>query len=346
MDILGDLEAISHYAGQRVDYVQGGGGNTSVKGGGLMAVKASGFRLSQVGRSGAYVLLDYGRIADYYGGIGDLGDRDYESESKQLVSSAISPQDTLGLRPSVEAGFHSILRKYVIHTHSVYANVLCCSSSGEAKVAELFGGYPDGPMWVPYINPGFCLTLRIMDSLKGYGAAGAEAPKAIFMENHGLVVTSDDMGECMELHTRINDGIISCLGLERFPDVSLAERGSGAFESRTGLVVGAVRSGLLDRGYAEGFLSPDHIVYLGGALGFGDAEAKASVDSGVGSLTYRCGYAEAMAVEETLASLIYVREAIARLGLGLKAMSEKEADFIRNWEMESYRRSLVSEFKR
>ena len=53
---LGAFADLSNRIGARPDYVQGGGGNTSVKlDGGLMAVKASGFRLSDVrvfGRAG------------------------------------------------------------------------------------------------------------------------------------------------------------------------------------------------------------------------------------------------------------------------------------------------------
>jgi len=47
--MLDEFARMSQLIGARPDYVQGGGGNTSVKlDGGLMAIKASGFRLSQV----------------------------------------------------------------------------------------------------------------------------------------------------------------------------------------------------------------------------------------------------------------------------------------------------------
>lgn len=47
--LLSDFARVSQAAGARADYVQGGGGNTSVKlPGGLMAIKASGFCLSDI----------------------------------------------------------------------------------------------------------------------------------------------------------------------------------------------------------------------------------------------------------------------------------------------------------
>jgi rhamnose utilization protein RhaD (predicted bifunctional aldolase and dehydrogenase) len=46
---LRDFARVSQKIGARSDYVQGGGGNTSVKlGGGLMAIKASGYRLCDI----------------------------------------------------------------------------------------------------------------------------------------------------------------------------------------------------------------------------------------------------------------------------------------------------------
>ena len=49
--LLEAFAKVSGIAGARADYVQGGGGNTSVKlGGGLMAIKASGFCLSDINR--------------------------------------------------------------------------------------------------------------------------------------------------------------------------------------------------------------------------------------------------------------------------------------------------------
>ena len=50
---------MSQFAGSCSDYVQGGGGNTSVKlAGGLMAIKASGFCLSDIETDKGYAVLN------------------------------------------------------------------------------------------------------------------------------------------------------------------------------------------------------------------------------------------------------------------------------------------------
>ena len=57
---------ISAYAGQPA-YVQGGGGNTSVKfDGRLMAIKASGYTLGEITEEKGYVTVDYEMIRRYY----------------------------------------------------------------------------------------------------------------------------------------------------------------------------------------------------------------------------------------------------------------------------------------
>ena len=53
-----DLIKISQYAGDRVDYTQGGGGNTSVKNQGVMLIKASGYRLVDINETTAFVAVD------------------------------------------------------------------------------------------------------------------------------------------------------------------------------------------------------------------------------------------------------------------------------------------------
>ena len=62
---LAELEAISRYAGNRVDYVQGGGGNTSVKlDDHRMLVKSSGSALGELCESSGFVMVDYQSIAN------------------------------------------------------------------------------------------------------------------------------------------------------------------------------------------------------------------------------------------------------------------------------------------
>src|SRR5690554_1130766 len=117
---LSGLERISQIVGARPDYVQGGGGNTSVKlDDELMAVKASGFSLNQITAKSGFVVVNYRKIKEFYNNLGEPGELGVEEKANELIKESIVDQPGMErLRPSVEAGFHSLLDRYVIHTHS------------------------------------------------------------------------------------------------------------------------------------------------------------------------------------------------------------------------------------
>ena len=115
---------LSHIGGSRADYVQGGGGNTSVKlKDGSMAIKASGFCLKDIQMQNGYAVLDGNALRKFYRENNPEDFEDCEASGSQCTKENVL--DVAGipkLRPSVEAGFHSLLKTYVLHTHSVFAN--------------------------------------------------------------------------------------------------------------------------------------------------------------------------------------------------------------------------------
>ena len=182
--MLSELAKLSQTAGARVDYVQGGGGNTSVKfGDGLMAIKASGFRLDQVTETEGFAVVEIETLKDV------------------TVEQGYKP-----LRPSVEGGFHALLGKFVLHTHPVYANLALCSRRGVARLPELMDGY--GYIVIPYINPGKDLCEAIKAQLK-------PDTQVIFMVNHGLIATADTADECLRIHDDVNERIAKSYGVTR-----------------------------------------------------------------------------------------------------------------------------------
>lgn len=347
---LKELELISGAAGSRIDYVQGGGGNTSVKlDGSLMAVKASGFKLKQITPSQGFVVVNYENIRNYYGAVDMSQDTDFEKESVEVAKSNVVAMEGLPvLRPSVEAGFHSIMRKYVIHTHPVYANLLCCSTEGRALAEKLFGGKEYAYIWIPYINPGFCLTLKMKEEIDKCMAVSGKFPEVVFMENHGLVVTSDDLERVMELHEEVNNTIREHLGLkDKYPEIVLEEVGQDCFRSRTAYLADFFRNTKVDKDFFDRYsLYPDQLVYLNSSLSVDEPGNKLNIDTNTGELLYRTNYSEALTTEETLLGYAYVMSCVKSCGLHIKTMNEKETDFIKNWESEAYRKSLVKDLNK
>lgn len=348
--VLKELEYISTAVGVPVDYTQGGGGNTSAKlDDELMAVKASGFKLKQINPREGYVVVNFKKIKEFYEGVDLNLDKDYEKESTEFVKQNIVEMEGIKtLRPSVEAGFHSILKKYVIHTHPVYANILCCTQNGREKVAEIFAGKDYATAWIPYINPGFCLTLRINEEIRKCIEGCGKFPQVIFMENHGLIVTSDDSKKCVELHREVNDTIKNYLGIkEEFPAIELFSIDDNTFVSKTDYLINYFKgSSITAELFDEIVLYPDQLVYLNGNVAVNSMSKKLNINTVTGEIIYKTNFSEAQTIEETLLAYIYVIDGIKKKELPLKTMSEKEIDFIRNWESEAYRKSLVKELSK
>ena len=343
--LLQEYVRLSQTAGARADYVQGGGGNTSVKlSAGCMAVKASGFRLNQVEMDAAYVVVDAKKIREWYAAVDLTADRDFEKESVAVAKGAIVPGiGPQGLRPSVEAGFHAVLGNFVVHTHAVQANMLCCSAEGESLVKSLFtdAGFP--ALWIPYINPGFCLTLQIRDAREKMIQQTGADPHILFMENHGVIIWGDDADAALQLHDEVNNRILRYYDLtDPYPVPAVKPCRDGAFASDTPEVKAFVQANAADVAYFEAHpLYPDQLVYLNAGMLGDPGNRKIELDPATGNIRYHAGASEALAMEETLLGFVWVMEQIARKGLTLKTMSATDVDFIRNWESEAYRRSLV-----
>ena len=343
--ILKNLVYISQAVGNPVEFTQGGGGNTSAKlSDELMAVKASGFKLKQISPKEGYVVVNYKGIKGFFDSVDLNEDRDYEKESTEFVKASIVETDGLKkLRPSVEAGFHSFLKKYVIHTHSVYANMICCTFNGAETVRKIFQDSGFGTAWIPYINPGFCLSLRIAEAVKKAAGQSGKYPEAIFMENHGLIVTADDPKRCVELHAEVNRRIRGYLGIsEAFPSIDLFTVDENTFISKTEYIMDYFKNNKIHEGFFDKIvLYPDQLVYLNGSISVNGMNKKLNINSKTGEIIYKTNFSEAQTIEETLLAYLYVVNGIKKSGLPLKTMSEKEIDFIRNWESEAYRKSLA-----
>jgi NAD(P)-dependent dehydrogenase (short-subunit alcohol dehydrogenase family)/rhamnose utilization protein RhaD (predicted bifunctional aldolase and dehydrogenase) len=109
-----------------------------------------------------------------------------------ILAARVRPEK--GQRPSVESVLHHIIpRRFVVHTHSTVANWLTCARAGRNVASELFG---DGILWIPYVDPGFVLARLIDETLRSYRKqAGRDCPRALLMQNHGLIVGGDSPEE-------------------------------------------------------------------------------------------------------------------------------------------------------
>ena len=345
---LENFSRVSKTVGVRADYVQGGGGNTSVKlEGGNMAIKASGFCLKDIEVDKAYAVLDYGALRTFYYGSNPADFEDVEKAGSTKAKEVTKTIEGLAaLRPSVEAGFHSILDTYVAHSHSVYANLAACSVECGEIVKKALADAPYSWGMVPYTDPGARLTFSIRDELARVEKETGKRPAAIFMQNHGLIAHHDDPDECLRIHADVNRRVAEAFGVRDgdFPAVPVREIGGGLVEADSPLLSDALRSGAYSEKFLlESPLYPDQLVFLTGSFAFGSAPADGmcAADPATGRVCFAMPVAKAQVIAETLTCVVYICETLKRSGHPLSTMDEAARAFIANWESEKYRKSLA-----
>ena len=194
---LEHLLGLSHYYGSKPEYVLAGGGNTSVKMGDRLLVKASGYSLATIGPEGI-VELDRPALQALLESTLSTDPKQREEEFKAAVLGArVEPEK--GRRPSVEAVLHHLIPgRYVVHTHPTLVNIFGCSRDGGAIIGREVG---DEVLWVDPVDPGFLLAKTLEQALGAYRSrTGREGPRAIMMANHGLVVSGETPDE-IRAHT-------------------------------------------------------------------------------------------------------------------------------------------------
>lgn len=338
------LDAFSRFSqtlGARADYVQGGGGNTSVKlNGRLMAIKASGYCLSDITPDKAYAVVDYAALTVFYheNEPGEFPDLE-AAGSAQLKAAQQQIEGMETLRPSVEAGFHSLLSTFVGHTHSVYANIAgCCREGGEILQQALQGADYTAAL-VPYINPGAELTFSIRKILKQAEAADGRRPSVLLLLNHGVIAHDEKEERCLAIHEDVTRRLMDAFKLQAgaFPHPVVNQAPDGAFVSGTAWLHSRLKGDEYPDSLLLGApLYPDQMVFFKDTLG-----NTAVIDRESGFTRYQLPQKTAQTLEETLCAVVFIMETIRRHGLTLTTMGDAARRFIDGWESEKYRKSLA-----
>ena len=344
---------LSHIGGSRADYVQGGGGNTSVKlEDGTMAIKASGYCLKDIQPKDGYAMLNGAALRKFYRENQPEQFEDCEKAGAQCTKdNTLAVEGLPQLRPSVEAGFHSILKTYVIHTHSVYANLAACAVEGKEIAAKAFQNAPYSWGWVDYQDPGAKLAFAIRDEMDRVEQETGKVPAVILMQNHGIIVHDDDALTALAIHSDANVRIAAQFGISEnaFPAIAVETLAGGVYRAATPYL----KAQLKDCAYSQEQLIteplyPDQMVFLTGTY-FQDQE---TIDEGQavastcnGEMVMRMGASKALTLTETLSAVFFIMEHIQKAGYTVSTMSDAARNFIANWESEKYRKSLSEKKK-
>jgi len=337
-DKVKSLIELSKNIGARPEYVQGGGGNTSVKmGQNKMIIKASGFRLSEICARRGLVAVDYQKIVRFYSSVkeGESISRIAGENSRVINESVYKKKSGENVRPSIETGFHSLAGKFVIHSHSVYANILNCSQEGKNILSEIF----KDSVFVPYYPPGVFLTIGVKNALR------KKKSHTFFLENHGIVVSGETAEEAYGRHEEATRLIKRKLKINSpYPKVSVALGENGCFRSESSAVSDLIRKHKKTvKNFGKMVLFPDQVVY-GDDVGFcHGAGFGIQIDVDKGAIFYNnMSYNKVLTFEEVFIAWLFIIDQIHQLGMTLKTISKKEIAFISNMESEKYRKKLCT----
>jgi rhamnose utilization protein RhaD (predicted bifunctional aldolase and dehydrogenase) len=346
MQDLKTIVELSHEFG-RVDYVKGGGGNTSVKNDTTLWVKPSGTTLGGLTEK-TFVAMNRAKINELYAVATPKESAAREELVKNMMAAAV--ENDAG-RPSVEAPLHNVFEaKFVVHTHPCAVNGMTCAKNGEAACKAMF---PEA-LWVEYIDPGYVLCMEVRRRIEAYKAANGKEPALLVLKNHGIFIAANTAEEIRALYARVMNALDAAYkkaGIFQTLEIANAPADPEA-EAKIKTLFGTDAAFVASSGIfpvAPGPITPDHLVYAKafpfvGAL-TAEAVAKYKAERGympkvviAGRRAYGIGTSQknadlALELAQDGALVIQLAEAFG----GIEYMSVAAREFIENWEVESYR---------
>ncbi|MBX3569472.1 MAG: class II aldolase [Rhizobiaceae bacterium] len=337
---FGALRALSARIGADPALVQAAGGNTSLKIGDTLWIKASGTWLMNAMRDEIMVPVSLPPL------LKAVTDIDPSAERAEVYT--IAEQNPRGLRPSIETTVHALMpQRVVVHVHCVETIAVAAQANARALLAERLHGMDW--VFIPYCRPGLPLARAIAELRRA-------DTDILILGNHGLVVAADTVEAAEKLLRRVSGLLARPPRQAPPPDIAALMRLAGT-DYRLPLEAGAHAAGTdltSCRIAAKGTLYPDHVIFLGeGSAVAGpdeqadDVAARARRDGkplptsiifpGKGVLMRRDANAGAEALALCLADVTARIDAQA----ALHYLSAEDADQLINWDAEKYRQELT-----
>jgi rhamnose utilization protein RhaD (predicted bifunctional aldolase and dehydrogenase) len=320
--------------------VQAAGGNTSIKEGGTICIKASGLWLMQARQRDVMVPVALDALLDAL-------EKD-DPSTEQAQDFVIAERNPSGLRPSIETTVHALMpQKVVIHVHCVETIATAVEVNGEAAAASRLSGIPH--VFVPYARPGLPLARAIAARTKS-------DTSVLILGNHGLAVAGETVAEAEALLAEVSKRL--ALPRRKAPDADLSALsrlavGSGFTLPEDGLIHDAATDLVSCRIAAGGSLYPDHVIFLGrGSLVAAPGDTVPSIEEqhraqgvalppailfpGKGVLVSKEITAGALAMARCLSDVLgRVSE-----GARLRYLTDAENAELLGWDAEKYRQEL------
>jgi len=355
---------LSHFYGNDPTFVLAGGGNTSYKADGVLAVKGSGSSLASICDE-QFVRMDLSKLRDILHKNYPEEDAARETASLADMMAARLPGEE-AKRPSVEAVLHAIFpQAYVCHTHPARINGLTCSKDAEVAFARIFG---NTAVWIPLIKPGYVLAAECNARFAEYEKYTGRFPNVVILQNHGLFVAADTPEEIHRLSSEVMAKLQAEVSVT--PDFTEIDYDVQPYKTHYSMHAALKGKWLSVLGHGseavqpflqseEAFaplakpFTPDHIVYCGAypmfvaADDLDDALEAYQAKHGLypkivaiqGYGVFACGNTEneAELAKTLFLDSVKIASYVPFFG-GANPLSPEMIDFILNWEAEAYRK--------
>ena len=325
--------------GSNPDFVQGPGGNTSIKTDRAMWIKASGTWLADALTSEIMVPVQLDSLLSAI--------QAQHSSAESAIDYVPTESNPNQLRPSIETTVHAVLPgAVVLHDHCVETIALAVRQDARQETQRRLNNFD--AVYVPYTKPGLNLARSILDAV-------SDDTRVVVLGNHGLVVSADTVAEAESLLTsvasqlsgRLHPGIAPhdelpslAAGIDYEPAQSMQSHALALDPQRLAIAMG-------------GSLYPDHVIFLGRRVAvvsqgqsIKDALKEAIDKNGVEPILLlvedRGALVHAQATAAQLALVQCLGDVVARLDFNapLTTLTDEESNALLDWDAEKYRQSL------
>lgn len=180
------LVSMAHEIGRQIPFwVQGGGGNVSIKDGEDLFIKASGTRLDQMAVDRGIAHVSLSTFVGEFRRLMSLPDGAEREASYSALLNSSNRTAASCARPSMETGFHALLPlRMVYHFHSL-ASVLMAQPEHRERASRVIAARGGKVAFVELTKPGVCLTEAVV----------AEPQADVhLLASHGVIVGGSDEG--------------------------------------------------------------------------------------------------------------------------------------------------------
>ena len=367
-----DLISVSQFYGRDTRFVIAGGGNTSYKNNEKIWVKASGSSLATITEDG-FAVLDRSLL-------NPMSDKQYSSDEAeredQVKNDLAAATLTKGRRPSVETSMHNVIDyAFVVHLHPTIVNGLMCAQNAEKNLVRLFG---EKALYVEYTDPGYVLFKKVDEKIKEYRSKFKEEPKVIWLQNHGIFVAADNIDEINATYNSILETLERAVKIpvpagdratcncteEILPAVRMMVSGESlkTLKVRKNELIKYFYDSIDNQREISKPFTPDAIVYCKSNYLFFNGETPemviAEAQKAIPEFTQKFGYLPKVLLIKGVGMvpvgdntkqcdiILDVFEDAMKIAFlsrsfgGAHPMTQAQIDFIDNWEVENYRRSV------